>query len=193
MSKYIVTVAPAIEPVELAEAKAQCRVDHGIEDDLIKAYISVSRVLVENWLGRALITQTRKFLTDEVECEYELPGAPLQALTSFTLYDESDAATTMSTSAWRVDALEGELYQKPSTQWPSVLMRQVNPIEIVYTCGYGNTADAVPYPIRLAILLLVGHYYTNRQAVDMVRTQGWPQQLEFGVNALLEPYRLISF
>ncbi|TKI02767.1 head-tail connector protein [Martelella alba] len=42
--------------------------------------------------------------------------------------------------------------------------------------------------IETAMLLLVGHWYTNREAV-IIGTNNASSPLDFGVNALLQPYR----
>lgn len=54
-----------------------------------------------------------------------------------------------------------------------------------YRAGYA--ADAVPAPIRHAILLMVGHLYENRMAVTAATHMG---AMPLGVDALLSPYRV---
>lgn len=54
-----------------------------------------------------------------------------------------------------------------------------------YRAGYA--ADAVPAPIRHAILLMVGHLYENRMAVTAATHIG---AMPLGVDALLSPYRV---
>lgn len=49
--------------------------------------------------------------------------------------------------------------------------------------------EDVPESIKIAVLLLVGHYYANREAV----TFGTPSKIPFGVESLLWPYRELSF
>ena len=50
----VMTGAPALEPVTLAEAKAHLRVDNALEDTFITSLITTSRLQVEAILGAAL-------------------------------------------------------------------------------------------------------------------------------------------
>jgi Phage gp6-like head-tail connector protein len=54
----VITSAPAVEPVSLAEVKTHLRIDTADEDGLLQALILTSRLHVEVALGLALITQT---------------------------------------------------------------------------------------------------------------------------------------
>ena len=63
------------------------------------------------------------------------------------------------------------------------------PVEITFTAGYGGTAAAVPAAIRQAMLLLIGQWYDNREAVT-VGAAGSPMPM--AVDALLAPYRRIQ-
>ena len=40
-----------------------------------------------------------------------------------------------------------------------------NPVLVTYVAGYGAAASAVPQRAKQAILLLVGHWYRQREAV----------------------------
>ena len=43
--------------------------------------------------------------------------------------------------------------------------RNANGIEVSFVCGHGSLASEVPAPLRHAILLLVAHWYENREPV----------------------------
>lgn len=51
-------VEPTVEPITLAEAKAQCKVEFSDDDALLTALISAARDYAENRIERSLCTQT---------------------------------------------------------------------------------------------------------------------------------------
>ena len=70
-----------------------------------------------------------------------------------------------TTHEWEID-----IYSEPARlsetygySWPSTYDR-LNAIEITFLAGYGATAATVPETIKQAILLLLAHYYENREA-----------------------------
>lgn len=73
--------------------------------------------------------------------------------------------------------------------WPSTTLRPANGICVTYITGYGAAGSNVPQNIKNAILLMVGHFYENREAV-MVGTVG-AVELPLGVAALLWKDRVL--
>lgn len=55
------------EPVTLAEAKAQCRVEFDTDDDLISSYITAAREYVENFLNKPLVQEDTDPSEDDPE------------------------------------------------------------------------------------------------------------------------------
>jgi Phage gp6-like head-tail connector protein len=117
------TTPPASEPLSLADAKAQIRVDDDYSDDLITALISAVRRDVEAFLGRALITQTWTMVLDEFPDgsgggrltnsfmshnlhayrkfrELEIPRPPLQAINSIKYIGRTNALDPNYDSAY---------------------------------------------------------------------------------------------
>jgi uncharacterized phiE125 gp8 family phage protein len=69
---------PSIEPLTATEAKLQCRVDTTAEDALFTILIAAARSYVEEYLGRALLTQSWQLVQDDWTEEIWLPrAAPL--------------------------------------------------------------------------------------------------------------------
>jgi uncharacterized phage protein (predicted DNA packaging) len=59
-----------------------------------------------------------------------------------------------------------------------------------YVSEIGVTiADPTQPAVKHAILLLVGHWFNYREAA----AEKPPQAIEFGVNALVQPFREVSF
>jgi uncharacterized phiE125 gp8 family phage protein len=61
-----------------------------------------------------------------------------------------------------------------------------NGIEIDFVAGYGDAPSDVPQPIRQALLLLVAHWYENREPVEIGATA---TVIPGSVSSLLSLYR----
>ena len=72
--------------------------------------------------------------------------------------------------------------------WPSV-RDQPQAITVRAVMGYAS-ASAVPYPLKQAMKLLIGHWYENREAVVVGQV---PMEVPLAAEALISPYRRASF
>ena len=181
------TVEPAAEPVSTAEAKDHVRVDISDDDALIGALIATAREYVEEASRRALVTQTWRFSleawpeTDTIE----LPRAPLQSVTTFSYTDEDGNSTTLVEGTdYEVDAESepGKVVLAANQSWPWVDLHPKTPIQITYVAGYGDASD-VPQRWKQAVLLLVGHWYENRELA--VVSGAVPKEIPFAVESLI--------
>lgn len=183
------TSAPATEPVTLIEAKAHLRVVDTAEDTLIGTLISAARQHVENETGRALITQTYTLRLDSWPTVVYLPRPPAISITSVAYTDAAGATHTLSTGAYALvpSSDPGQLIFN-SDLLPADALANVAPIAIAYTAGYGAAA-AVPQALKQAMLLLLGHWYVNREAVVATGARTSMGETPLAVMALLAPYR----
>jgi uncharacterized phiE125 gp8 family phage protein len=183
------TTPPAIEPVSLAEAKTHLRVDEDTDDTLIAATITAARLHVEHATRRLLIAQAWRFWRDAWPTSrvIELPVTPLISVDAVWVIDKAGEETGLDEDSYEVDivSVPGRI-RFGSTPAPG---RDLNGIAIDVTAGFGEEPDAVPAPLRQAILQLVAHWYENRSAVSHDRTQG---VAPLGVDALIAPYRLLA-
>ena len=139
------TVAPASEPVTLAEAKLYLRVDGTGEDSLITSMIAAAREAAEQYLRRSLITQTWKVAYDDaMPDEVKLPFGPVQSITSVKSITSAGVETTISASTYTLNAAKDTLCFDASVHGFVV--------EIVYVAGYGASASSVPSSIRLGLM-----------------------------------------
>ena len=164
----IVTLAqPTEEPVSLPEAKLHLRVDHDDEDVSIDGLITAAREWFEGEIWQTLVTTTYKYVLDcfPDERQIELPRGPLQSVTSIVYIDEDGNGATFAASNYIVStaANPGTITLKSSASWPSTTLQEVDGVEITYVAGDGDAA-AVRRMDKQAILLLVGHWYENREA-----------------------------
>lgn len=164
--------APTSEPVTLADAKNHLRVDIDDDDALIAGLIVAAREEFENQADKTLFTTTYRLVLDTFPHSYiiSLPRPPLVSVASLVYTLDDDTDVTLPTSDYFVDtnAWPGRVVLRDGYNWPSVTLRESSAVVITYTAGYASTAN-IPQRYKQAILLLVGHWYENR---EMVMTSG---------------------
>jgi uncharacterized phiE125 gp8 family phage protein len=183
------TSAPASEPVTLVEAKLHCRVDHTDDDNLINGLISAATGHLDGWsgiLGRCLITQSWRQDYDAFADTLRLPLGPAASITSITYYDGDNTQQTLATSVYGlfVDDAGPYVRLKPDQDWPGTYDRP-DAVSVTWVCGAATVLPA----IKAAILLLIGHWYANREAVNVGNITS---ELPIAVDALLRPYRAVG-
>jgi uncharacterized phiE125 gp8 family phage protein len=186
----IIVTPPTVSPVSVEEAKSYLRIDHSDEDLTIQALIDTAVDYAENYTGRALITQVWEETYSEFPREgyIQIPKAPLQTIDDFE-YTEANE-TTADFADYTADLFRNRAVLNYDESWPSCTLEPVEGIRIEWTCGYGDDGTDVPEAIRQAIMLLVGHWYENREPVIIGTIQS---NLPFAVQALLNPYRTWEF
>jgi uncharacterized phiE125 gp8 family phage protein len=206
--------APENEPISLVQAKAHLRVDSTDQDDLIEALITAAREKVEEETGRALITQTWEIALDYFVAPPDLryvaypyltpakalllPKPPLRSLLRVSYYDgngdeallhdEVGSPTVISDLVVDTYSAPGRLVPASGGNWPSVQDR-ANAVTIRYSCGYGDTGESVPMPLRQAMLLLIGHWFSVAEAVNIGNIS---TELPMTVEYLLQSHRVLS-
>jgi len=206
-ASVVVTVAPAVEPVTVSEAKAYLRVDSTADDTLIGQMITAARELVEQHLRRKLITQTLRLTFDrfpQVERRGHetwwngvrqgaisdlysdaqalvLPCPPLQSVTSLVTYDDTGASATFPAGNYTVDTAGGRVCLNNSAQWPYSLRAQ-RAVEVTYVAGYGANAAAVPQAIIIGVQQVIAALYNGRDCAEMPMV----------AKTILAPYRVLD-
>jgi uncharacterized phiE125 gp8 family phage protein len=161
-------VAPVALAVELADAKAFCRVDADItsDNDLLTMLIRSATGRAEFVTERAIITQTWRLSLDGFPTgtgALVLPRPPLQAVTAVRYYDTAGVLQTLAPTgfAWDGEAEPGWLVPAVDLDWPDTDER-LNAVQVEFRAGYGDSAAAVPEGLREAILSWVGWRFANR-------------------------------
>lgn len=195
--------APASEPITLAQAKAQIKVDHTDDDTAITRLITTARQYVELVTGRAMLAQTWDVYYDHFpHCNYmPLPFGQLQTVDAFAWTDSGGTTRTWTVSApnllesgttrAHIDAVNepARITLAYSQSWPTDTLKTSNPIRVRITCGYAT----VPSNLTAAMLLLIDHWYRNTSAVivgEMASVGTAEIPLAFG--ALIANYRLYA-
>ncbi len=188
------SVAPAVDLVTLAEAKAHLRVEHSAEDTLIQDYTTAAIELLDGrygTLGRALVNQTwiLKLPCFPASRVIELPLPPLVSVTDIKYNDTASAEQTMTATDYTVQAdhFVGRIVLGSDKSWPST-DNEVDAVTITYVAGFGATSAAVPAAIKAAARVIIGELYANRgfsMAPDAVQSNA-----QKAVTALLRPYKV---
>lgn len=185
---YTRKTAPETAPVDLTAIKAHCRVTSHEQDAVLTGYVDAAVEWVEQYTGRALLTQTWQMSLPGFPCRVWLPfAAPLGAVSAITYYDTANVLQTLSASVYTAPAFAEPAYvMKVDTQsWPSVASRD-DAVRIEWTAGW-SSAEAVPPALRQAVQLLAGHWYENRETTLVGVTS---KEIEFAVTALCAPFRV---
>lgn len=151
------------EPLSLEEVKQHLRLNPGdiSEDrDIIAPLISAAREYCENYCGRSFTEQTITVYA-ETDGTVRLPRSPVKSVDSVTVNGEP--------AEYTADLRRGTV----TVDEPGAV--------ITYTAG----GEDMPYLVRQAMLLLVGHWYTNREAV----IQGSTSAVTMAVEVMLNQYK----
>ncbi len=188
--RYTISVEPSVEPVSLSEAKTHLRVTIDDDDTYITALIKAARQYVENYLSRALITQTWKLYLDYFPDEIVIPRPPFQSAT-ITYVDTDGATQTATGTIYTVDtdSEPGLIYEAYDQNWPTT--RTVNKaVTVTFIGGYGDASIDIPEAIIWAIKLIINHLYENRETtISGTSITTVPMTVE----PLLAPYRIMTF
>lgn len=188
MPNYTLTTAATTEPVTLADVLEHLRIDSRLENSYVADLIKAARHYVEQYTYRSLITQSWTATFDDF-LALPLRFGDVSSLTSLTYVDTDGVTQTLSTSIYELARENGRqiVRMQYNQVWPA---RRVHPdnITVVYVAGYGAAA-AVPQAIKQAMLMLIGHWFENRETVNIGTTTS---ELSFTVDALLAPYRFIE-
>jgi uncharacterized phiE125 gp8 family phage protein len=187
MYKPVLVAAPQETPITLAEAKVNLRVDGSDEDGLIEGLIAAAVSHLDGWsgiLGRCLVTQTWRMTFDQFAPCLRLP---MPAASISTIYSVDDAGTVSAVSdsnyQLREDALGSYVRFDAAFSFSGDLAQSAG-VSVEFVAGYGAAA-AVPAALKHAMHLLIGHWYANREAVNVGNIT---TELPLGAKALLAPF-----
>jgi uncharacterized phiE125 gp8 family phage protein len=175
-----VITARAANIITAATLRLHCKLDATTDDTLLAVWLEAAFAYCEHYTGRSLGSQTLELALDEFpDGDILLPQGPVTSITSVTYYDTAEALQTMAGAGYALDDYSDPQWLSPAydTDWPDTL-DTVNAVKVRYVAG----AATLPYQAYAAILLLVAHAHTNREAV----AQGTFSEVPLGVQAMLD-------
>jgi uncharacterized phiE125 gp8 family phage protein len=190
---------PTSEPVLTDDAKLWTVIGNDADDALLNMLIPAARAHVERITGKALLEQTWKLWLDSFPGGdyFEIPKAPVSSVTSIKYYQaDGSAAVTISPSVYEVDTYSTVprvvlAYQQ---SWPVAILRSTRGVEVEFVAGYedfDHLAASQDVELRLPILMLVAHWYANREAVSMERMVT-PATVPLAFDALVQNHKLYT-
>lgn len=162
---------PTAEPLSLSEVKKHLEIatSDTVHDTHLSSLISEAREQWESDTDSATCYQTYKVRVEGLQDKFRLPKGPIQSITSITYFDGNNVSQTLSASLYQLHIDEFRIaYQQilPTTaaRWDAWTIN--------YRCGYSQDATLVPAIAKRAMLLLVGHYFENRDMLmsDAIQT-----------------------
>ncbi len=192
-----VVTQPSVEPVTLEDCYAHLRLTitasppaHA-DDDWLTVAIRAAREYCEAATGRAFVEQTLLLTTKEFPlCRYiRLERAPVISISSVKYYDADNVEQTVTASDYFLtDDFVPRAAFVDDFSVPSLYYRD-DAVRVTFLAGYEASppsAANVPRAIKQAMLLLIGHWYVNREAVGNVGPS-----VELAVDSLLSSYRIL--
>ena len=181
-------ITPPGPIVSLDEVKLHCKIDSDDENVLVQSYIDAAVRWIDGpggWLGRALGKQTLE-LSGWFGCRViSLPYPPIIGNVSVLTEDEDGLEEAADPSSFRYS--DGELTVKSGAGWVSRPKHRIR-----YDAGYEvlsgdppTSQNNVPPPIKVAIFMIVNHWYENREAVS-----GPLSQVPLSADTMLSTYRV---
>ncbi len=142
------------------------------EDDYVTGLILVAQERSETILRKKILTQTIVKIESRFPCGREcldLDWGNVQSVEAVRYYDKNGDLTELESpyDLFEVEtrSTPAKLSLVPGESWPSVQYQKSNPLEVEYIVGWD--VEDVPVSIKHAMKLMIGHWYTNRESVQI--------------------------
>jgi uncharacterized phiE125 gp8 family phage protein len=173
--------------ISVSELKQHLRVTHTQEDVLIGAMRTAAVSWVEEYCNIKLGSYTAKGYLPGFYNAY-IPIGPLISITNVRYQTTAGTSYPSDYNTLNNNLYYYDLISKPARiafrDAPQVYEYALTPVIVEFTAGYTTYPEAILQAIRL----LVAHLYENRQE-EVTGTM--TTRLKFGLEALLNPFRII--
>jgi uncharacterized phiE125 gp8 family phage protein len=188
---FLLQIVAADEPVNLIEAKAQCRMsDDNSEDTFIASLIAPARAYVER-VSRCLFVEGTRVETFRRWGDYlEIWRRPITSITSVTYSTSDDPVDDVEYEGFAADFNSFPLRIYPAfggNGFPTLVEGQT--ITVTYVAGALAATDEEYLIGKRAILLLIGHWFEFREAALIGQVT---DEIAYAVSSLLDEIRPVS-
>lgn len=184
-------VPDSLAPVTLAEAKAHLRIVDNADDDYIAALVEAAADKIERDTGHVCRTRNvsvvRDSFADAGQMRIPLNYGPVNSIASVVYDADTGTEQTLAADQYRLRQFAALTYIIPAygVTWPTT-ESIIGAVRVTLNAGYA-TNDDVPDTLRHAALLLIGHWFENREAVAVGMTS---TDTPLGYESLIRPHRL---
>ena len=170
------------ELISLAEAKKYLRVDYATDDTYITELIKIARVQVLKDTNQVVVSQaiTEYFSAFSKVLDLQFPGV----ITAYNLsyFNSNNIATALTEGTdYRIIQYLGltklEMINTPSTY------DRLEAVSFTYIVTPQN--DDYIRPLKIAMYMLIQHYYDNRSAVSFLKAEEMP----LGYKSIVSNYK----
>lgn len=157
------TVLPST-PLTLADAKTHLRVVHDADDAYIASLIDRAADYIEGYYGSSLAlgTQTYQLHLDGFPSVITVPIWPVQSISSITYRDADGNEQTLTDFDADTKGNPVTITPLPGAVFPQT-DGTFNSVTVEFVAGF----QFMPRDLEQALLLLIGHWYENREAVNV--------------------------
>lgn len=181
------TVEPS-PPVTVFDIEEQTYLsDLSSETGYIENLIKRAAAFIEGPYGIGVLfgQQTWQLALDGFPFVIQLPVYPLVSVSSITYTDADGVEQTVSPDIYRVDTYSNppRIALEYGKSWPASRLVS-NSVKVEFVGGHSSTPD----DLKHAVIMLVAHWYENREAASSVSLSEMPM----GVQSILDKYRVMS-
>ncbi len=210
-----VITPPTSEPITLAEAKSQLRLETALDDDQVTRAIKAARQYIEEISWRGLVTQTLELVSPAFPVPhwlgFDYPLSPFALAAPGGYHHHQRGLGGIELPRGNLVSVGSVKYTDPLGVQQTLVANTDYVVDTVSVPGRVRLAfgkswpesrqqwDAVkvqyvvgwavadvPEPLKQAMLLLVSHFYENRS----IELPGRLSPLQFSIDSLMGPYSL---
>ena len=170
--RKVLRVAAASAPITLAQVKVIGYIKDASRDTELQGFVDSAVIWIEQFTGRALVTQEWDIFFDELEFfrpiyigqPVDLSTLNINSIDSVTAFDVQANETIIDAATYRQSSNRIVFDQ----QTPFTDTRLIDAVKVEVTAGYGADESEISEDIKTAISILALHWLENGvYAADM--------------------------
>lgn len=138
--------APYVEPITLAECKAQLGINDAVQDSVLTRRITEARQFAEEYTRRAFVRQTWDWgmTAWPASSILDVPLGSLQSVDAISYWDAAGVLQILPSTEYQVDtsSLVGRIMPESGKSWPDLRAEKFNPAIVRFSAGYAPSAAA---------------------------------------------------